>query len=97
MILTPNVEGQGVLDRTEEGAEANLLYLRYVYIWGGKGRQVLFQSKDKYRGPLKDSITERLQVKAACRLPFILSRSTLGSEDFQVSGNRKERMRRHIH
>lgn len=36
MILRPNVEGQGVLNRTEEGAEAYLLYLRYVSIWGKK-------------------------------------------------------------
>lgn len=45
MILTPNVEGQGVLDRTEEGAEANLLYLRDVYIWGGKRKTGSFLIK----------------------------------------------------
>lgn len=44
MILRPKVEGLAVFNRTgdEEGAAANLLYLRFVSIWGKKGKNVLF-------------------------------------------------------
>lgn len=63
---------------TEKKRELQLKHFEVSIYLGIKGKSVLFQSKDKYRGLLKNSIIEWRQVKVATQLPFILLRLTLG-------------------
>lgn len=82
-VFRPNVEGQAVFQRTQGGAVANFLYLRYISIGGKKGKWFLSNQRTSPEVPLKDSIMERLQVEVVSLLPFILLGSKLESEDLR--------------